>query len=460
MRRRVLIVTSSYAPAMIADMHRARQLAWELPGIGWQVEILSPDGSYQQPSCMDEDGAPFFAPDTITHYVPQFFPGLFRFLGFGSIGWRALLPMLLAGRRLLRVREFDLVYFSTTQFSLFLLGPAWRCFFGVPFVLDFHDPCYKENFVKPALARPSLKHAFSHWLIKHVELLSVTAASGLIAVSPNYIETLRKRYERKQPFWLGEGRLAAIPFPGSARDFDEAARKGVLPAVPAGRYARIVYVGAGGPIMRRAFLLLCKAVAYLREHDPQLVDAVNMDLRGTILGWRNGDVTHLAEIAREQGIADLVQEDPRRLSYRRSIELLLECDAALVLGVDDPGYVPSKFYSYALSGKPLLAAMHRESPVFMQFQSTPGLGHAIWFDQSGEMPVAAAAREVRDFFREATDRMNFDRRAILKSFTARNIARRHADLFEACLDTSVSTPAAPEVNLPTPGASLHGTRAK
>ena len=28
---------------MIADMHRARQLAWELPQLGWEVEILSPD---------------------------------------------------------------------------------------------------------------------------------------------------------------------------------------------------------------------------------------------------------------------------------------------------------------------------------------------------------------------------------------------------------------------------------
>ena len=40
--RRVLLVTSSYAPTMIADMQRARQLAWQLPEAGWQVEILCP----------------------------------------------------------------------------------------------------------------------------------------------------------------------------------------------------------------------------------------------------------------------------------------------------------------------------------------------------------------------------------------------------------------------------------
>ena len=39
--RRVLIVTSSYAPTMIADMQRVRQLAWELPKLDWEVEVLS-----------------------------------------------------------------------------------------------------------------------------------------------------------------------------------------------------------------------------------------------------------------------------------------------------------------------------------------------------------------------------------------------------------------------------------
>jgi hypothetical protein len=60
--RRVLIVTSSYAPTMIADMQRVRQLAWELPKLGWEVEILSPSTEYQQATCVDEDSAVFFLP--------------------------------------------------------------------------------------------------------------------------------------------------------------------------------------------------------------------------------------------------------------------------------------------------------------------------------------------------------------------------------------------------------------
>lgn len=434
MTRRVLIVTSSYAPAMIADMHRARHLAWELPKIGWQVEILSPDGSYQQPSCMDEDGAQFFAPVTVTHYVTGFLSRLFRFLGIGSIGWRALLPMLLAGRKLLREREFDLVYFSTTQFPLFLLGPAWKVWLGIPFILDIHDPFFKEDMPLPVWARPSLKHSVSRWLARYIESLSVSDATGLVSVSPDYLEALRLRHGSNGPAWLGEDRHAVIPFAVSERDFDVARTTDPRVFVPAEKQpVRIVYVGAGGPIMHRSFQLLCKALAYLRERDPGLLDGVRIELFGTMLGWRNGDPRHLTDIARDQGVADLVSEDPRRVSYRNSVELLMEAEGALVLGVDDLGYMPSKLFGYALSGKPLLAAVRRDSPAYMQFQRVPGLGHVIWFDASDDMPVVEAAREVGSFLHEAAARMNFARRALLDAFSAPAMARRHAMLFEACL---------------------------
>ena len=161
-------------------------------------------------------------------------------------------------------------------------------------------------------------------------------------------------------------------------------------------------------------------MAYLREHDPRLLDRVSIELYGTMLGWREGEPRHLADLARELGIADLVREDPHRVSYRRSVELLLEGDGVLVLGVDDAGYMPSKLFSYAISGRPVLAAIRRDSPAFAQFQSTPELGHAIWFDQSGEMPVIAAAQEVASFLGEAGTRMKFDRSKFC------NLLRRHS----------------------------------
>jgi hypothetical protein len=142
--RRVLMVTSSYAPTMIADMHRVRQLAWELPKLGWEVEVLSPCTEYQPASCVDEDSAGFFSPHSQANCVPEMWPGLFRIARVGSIGWRALLPLWSAGKRLLQQRHFDLVYISTAHFPLYLLGSIWHRKFGVPYVLDIHDPLYKR----------------------------------------------------------------------------------------------------------------------------------------------------------------------------------------------------------------------------------------------------------------------------------------------------------------------------
>src|SRR6202035_4795857 len=190
--RRVLIVTSSYAPTMIADMHRARHLAWALPKLGWDVEVLCPDSSNQRPSCIDGDSLSFFPATIAAHFAPAYHPAAFSALRVGSIGWRAFVPMLRAGRQLLQSRRFDLVYFSTTQFVLFLLGPAWRRQFDVPFILDLHDPCYREGVSSPIWARPSLKHVISQRISKHVESRAAVDASGLVAVSQNYIDMLRK----------------------------------------------------------------------------------------------------------------------------------------------------------------------------------------------------------------------------------------------------------------------------
>lgn len=436
MRRRVLIVTSSYAPTMIADMHRARHLAWELPHYDWDVEILSPDASYQPPSCIDSDSMGFFPTGTSVHYVSNIHSSLSRFTPFGSVGWRALLPMARAGLCLLKRRPFDIVYISTANFPLFLLGAIWRRFTGVGFVLDLHDPCYKENQAYPMWAKPSLKHSMNHRFTRYIESVSIRAAAGLVSVSPVYITTLLQRYEKTPLHWTVAGKNAVIPFSVLQRDLTEAAKGSSKAALtgPKKQAARIVYVGAGGPVMKRSFSLLCQTLAYLRAQEPDIINNFRIELCGTMLGWKEGDPRYLTELAAMEGVGDLIHEDPRRISYRRSIELLLESNGALILGVDDEGYMPSKLFTYALSGKPLLAVLHRAGPAFAMFQEMKHLGHALWFDNAGEISVPEGARIAGDFLQEVNARKNIDRSGVLKPFTAPVEACRHADLFNACLE--------------------------
>jgi len=430
--RRVLIVTSSYAPTMIADMQRARQLAWELPKLGWEVEILSPSTEYQPATCVDEDSAGFFPPRSEVHYVPEMFPGLFKIAGIGSIGWRALVPLRSALKRLLQQKHFDLIYISTAHFPLFLLGRMWQRQFGVPYVLDLHDPLYKEGARHPVWARPRLKHRVSNALARYLEAHVAKTAQGLIAVSPNYIDTLCQRYQAKEPAWLRPGRCAAIPFSALPRDFCETTAALSPRPEKNGPPYRIVYVGVGGSVMARSFTLFCRALSQLRMRSGSLCERIRVELFGTMLGWQPGEARGLADIAAKWGIDDLVREEPRRLSYRRSLELLLQSDGSLIFGVEDAGYMPSKLFSCALSGKPLLATLHRDGPAFSKFQSIRDLGHVLWFGQNDDMPLEEAMNVLETFLREVVTRKIFDR-CSLTPYLATAMARRHVELFEACL---------------------------
>src|SRR5262249_21381547 len=154
----------------------------------------------------------FFPTYTRTHYAAKNHWTFASIFGLRSIGWRALIPMMRVGKRLLRQQHFDLIYISTSQFPLFLLGPIWKRQFGIRFILDIHDPIYEAQANHPVWSRPSLKHAVSYRVTRYIESYAVEAAAGLVSVSPKYIETLRQRYGGRRLDWLGQRRHIVIPF--------------------------------------------------------------------------------------------------------------------------------------------------------------------------------------------------------------------------------------------------------
>jgi hypothetical protein len=77
--------------------------------------------------------------------------------------------------------------------------------------------------------------------------------------------------------------------------------------------------------------------------------------------------------------------------------------------------------------------LHRDCPALGIFRETPGLGHALWFGDREEIPVDDAANIIGTFLEEVIARQRFDRRASLERFSASTMARRHAEVFEACV---------------------------
>jgi hypothetical protein len=425
----VLIVVSSYRPAMLADMQRARALAWELPALGWDVEILTPAASEVRPDAIEPDAAGFFADDTAVHEVRAWLSPLFRMFTSRTGSWRMALPMFWRGRRLLASGRFDLVYFTTTAFILVSCGSRWRRRFGVPYVIDFQDPWL----LPPQHYRGrGWKGRLMSWLDPYLEKRGVGHAAGLIAVSDAYIAALTKRYHKLAPSWLDARRHAVIPFAADERDLLEAGRRHCRAAAVRADELLLHYVGAG-PTMQRSFCLICEALARLRACGDAVAGRVRIRLFGTGRPGPHAARPVLKPVADAAGVGDLVDEQPERVPYRRALELVCESGGVLVLGVDDAGYVPSKLFGYALSGKPLLASLRCDGAAYALFRAEPRLGHAVWLDETQAMPLDKAAGVLGEFLREVASGATFDRRPWLQSRLAPAMAQRHAALFEACL---------------------------
>lgn len=422
--RRVLIVTSSYSPTTIADLHRARHLAWELPELGWTVEILCPNREFQREEYFELNSESFFSPTTVVHAVAPVANRLFHLLKVGGIGWRSLLPIYRKGSELLKTGRFDVVYFSTANFVLFTLGAFWRKKYTIPYVLDFHDP-----WVRVSTKYRTTKHPIKQWigsfLSKTMERRSVENAAGVVSVSPIYISHLRKRYTASAS--LRANRSMAIPFAARRQDLEIQST-----GSKHSNHFLINYVGAGGSIMAKSFSAICASLAELRKSDPAPFQRLRIRLYGTYAYWKPGDPTPLRDIATTFGLDDVVEEYPARVTYRRSLELILESDGLFVLGVDDQGYMPSKLFPYALSGKPLLGSFRSDSPPVDYFARLPELGHLLTFPAVGPTPKPGQEdiATVGKFLKEASCRTQFDRLKILEPYLAPAMARRHADLFD------------------------------
>lgn len=429
--RRILLVVGAYAPAMIADMQRARMLAWELPRIGWDVEILAPSAKEVRQDVLEPDAAAFFAPGVPLHEVGSIGRKAFRAFGSRTHGWPTVLPMYWRGNRLLSSRRFDLIYFSTTTFLYFCLGPLWQRRFGIPFVVDFHDPWARDT--EESFVSQTWRSSLAKRMANAMERAVVTGAQGLISVSPRYVAELRARYCGSRLAWQADARHAVIPI--GARENDMLAVTSAPDVAGGGElsFLNVSYVGAGGRLMARSFTLICRALSVLFEQGNEHVRRLRIRLFGTDPDWSPGGLKILQAIAAQAGLEDLVEERPQRIAYRRSLELVANSQGALILGVDDAGYMPSKLFSYALSGKPGLASVRRDGPAYAQLQRCSAAMHSLWFDETGDMAIPEAVAITQCFISDVAAKRTVDRRDVIAPFLAPAMARRHAELFAACL---------------------------
>lgn len=387
---RLLLVSPRFPPSTAADSQRLRVLLPHLKAQGCSPEVLAVD-----PVCCDNTLDPWQAEhlpeDVPIHRVRGASRRWARLPGFGSIDARCHSALARAGSKLLQQRRFDAVYFSTTEFGCFRLGPLWKHHHSVPFFLDYQDPWVNDHYrLNPGLKPPGgrLKHTVVDQLHRWREPRVLRHASGITAVSPAYPRAIQARY----PFAAHLPSLV-LPFPGSPDDFAHLDSIGPsqLPFNPHDGLIHWVSIGRGGADLHASLAGLFQAIAC---HAPaQLRERLRLHFIGTSYAPQGSGVATIAPLAARFGLEAIVNEQTDRLPLSLALATLKAADALLVLGSTDSGYTASKLMPYLLARRPMLAVMHEQSLVCDLLQRCGGAQLVTFAGRSDQAALASKIQQ-------------------------------------------------------------------
>lgn len=419
---RLLIVSPHFPPVNAPDEHRVRMSLPHFVRAGWDVTVLTVDDPTPLAPIDSELSATVPAAVRIVR-APAWSRRWTGKLGVHNLGWRALVPFLRTGNRLLRRERFDIVFFSTTQFITLPLGRLWRRRFGVPYVIDLQDPWVTDYYERPGAPVPpgGWKYRVARGLARLLEGWSFRRVAHVFSVSARYLEELSARHA-----WFERERASVLTFGASAEDLTAArAAAGATPVLPATPARKVVYVGALGPGFLPALELLFAAAG---KADGAAA-ALEFHFLGTSYAGAGRATALTADAAARHGITARVHERTERLGFLTALRALLEADAVLLLGTDDPGYSPSKIYPVLLAGRPTLAIGPAGSVLEQKITELGGAAfHAIGSAAAGHDLIATLQKIARD---GTPPGLPLDRPRLESAYGAAAIAARQLAVFDS-----------------------------
>ncbi len=337
-------------------MQRVRMSIPYFAANGWEVEVVIVDEQYSDLP-IDQLLLQSIPGDVRIHKVKALPKNLTSKFGLGSIALRSLLFYKKKIKSLLKSKQYDLIYFSTTQFPVCILGAYFKKRFGIPYVIDMQDPWHSDYYQdKPKAQRPR-KYWFSYRLNKYLEPIAMNSADGLISVSDHYITDLKNRYPRIQHI-----PAATITFGAFEPDMEIAEKnQSNFPKLLDDSHVNIVYVGRGGADMQKAVSTLFKAFKAGLDSGNKALEALRFYFIGTSYAPAGEGKPSILPVADHFGVAGNVTEITDRISYYHTLLTLKQTDVLFIPGSDDPKYTASKIYPYLLTQKPILAIFNASS---------------------------------------------------------------------------------------------------
>jgi Glycosyl transferase 4-like domain len=357
--KRVLIIGADFAPSSLPPATRIRFFVKHLPEFGWEPIVLTVKPEYYNWP-VDSENERLLPESLEVIRTPAFRASWTRRIGIGDIGMRSVWQAWRGLKRLCRERKIDLIFIPVPPSLTMLLGRLAYLRFGTPYVVDYIDPWVTEYYWKMAKQERPPKWPLAYALSRIVEPFALRKVAHITGVSKGTTDSVVSRYS-----WLTPADATEIPYGAEPADF------AYLRAHPRRNDVfnkrdglfHLSYVGACIPGMHATVRALFEAVRIGLDRRPELFQRLRLHFVGTSYAANGKARKLLPAIARECGVEQCADEQPTRVSYLDSLQIMLDSDGLFLVGSDEPHYTASKVFPYLLANRPLLAIFHEASSV-------------------------------------------------------------------------------------------------
>lgn len=440
--KRVLIISPHFPPVNAPDCQRVRMSLPYYRKFGWDPVVLAVDPKHR-PDWRDDSLMAGLPDDVPVHYCRALPLGLTRLFGIHNMGLRCVPFINRAALRLLRDGDFDLIFFSTTQYLVTPFGVVWQRQSGVPYVLDLQDPWRSNYYERPGAPPPpgGWKYQFARFTAWMFEERTFRGAAAFMSVSHHYFRELQERYP-----WFSQRRQVVIPFSGPQADFDYLRAHAAAPTITLPADGRIHWVAAGSlsPSFAHALRVLFAGLRRLQDQEPALADRLRFHFVGTSYAPPDQARATARPIAESYGVGGLVTEHPARIGYLDALRVTQKAGGLLLLGSDDLSYSPSKIYPNYMTGRPILALAHHGS-LLADLMNRLRCAQLVTLLVPGK--ETEPSREIMRFFREvarandpAVGQPVRDEDWFREHMLAEAGAFRQCELFNAALESPADNP--------------------
>ncbi len=402
--KKILIIYPHFPPSNLAGVHRPRLFAKHLESYGWQPIMLTVHEKYYEEK-PDWNLVKLLSISLRIEKSAAF--GLTKPRLIGDIGLRAFFQLYKKAKQIIKQEKINFVYIPIPSFYCALLGSWLHSSTGIRYGIDYIDP-WVHDF--PGSNKIFSRHWFSKKISGILEPIAVKNASLITGVGEGYYKAVLER----NPKLMNHVVAGAMPYGGEKED--HAALKDLeLSPYLFSKNDKMQFVYAGA-MLPKAYLPLEAVFKNISTH-PAVFKEMEFHFIGTGKSADDAAGYNIKRLAEQYGLwQTVVFEYPKRIPYLDVLVHLTAADAIFILGSTEQHYTPSKTYQAVLSGKPILALLHKESSAG-EIIIQSGAGELYSFN--GENDLKKIADNFHLFFEGFT--------LFLKSFSPEKV---NTELFE------------------------------